>query len=80
MPDTIKIPSTVKMDMVMNNTCGLPDDLTVYMKLTKHEPFAIDVPCVNGIGSCEYDGCAMIADNPQASRLTTTSSARKFWK
>merc|ERR1719270_27740 len=41
----------------------LPDDLVIKMDLTKMEPFPLDVPCLNGLGSCEYDFCKILVDN-----------------
>ena len=62
MPDTIHLPSTVPLNMVSTVSEELPKDLIVFMKLVKHAPFPIDVPCVNGIGSCEYDGCSILTE------------------
>merc|ERR1719348_1379152 len=41
---------------------GLPSDLWMTMELNKQTPFPMHVPCLDGVGSCEYDLCAMIAD------------------
>ena len=33
----------------------LPTDLTLNLDLHKITPFPMTVPCLNGVGSCEYE-------------------------
>merc|ERR1719516_814119 len=40
----------------------LPEDLTLDMNLNKLTPSPMHVPCLNGVGSCEYELCPMITD------------------
>merc|ERR1712060_339224 len=40
----------------------LPTDLTLNLDLHKVTPFPMTVPCLNGVGSCEYELCPMIED------------------
>ena len=42
----------------------LPTDLVMKMDLQKETPFPMHVPCLDGIGSCEYDLCAILNDQP----------------
>lgn len=38
----------------------LPMDLVIKMDLQKVTPFPMTVPCLDGVGSCEYDICQYI--------------------
>merc|ERR1712098_629388 len=38
----------------------LPMDLMVKMDLEEITPFPMTVPCLDGVGSCEYDVCAIL--------------------
>merc|ERR1719419_90542 len=38
----------------------LPMDLVIKMDLQKVTPFPMTVPCLDGVGSCEYDVCAIL--------------------
>jgi len=60
LPDVINIPSTVDLNLVTDITKDLPVDLMAKLALKKLDPFPLNVPCVNGLGSCEYDGCKII--------------------
>merc|ERR1712002_1382825 len=57
MPDEIHIPSTMSLDMSWITRKELPMDLITDLKLKKYDPYSLSVPCVNGFGSCAYDGC-----------------------
>ena len=37
-----------------------PSDLISDLKLKKMDPFPVPVPCLNGFGSCPYDGCMVL--------------------
>merc|ERR1711860_28407 len=63
-PEVVYLPSTVHMNLVSTVSEPLPEDLIVFMDLVKHDPFPLDVPCLNGVGSCEYDGCEMLTSEP----------------
>ena len=43
-----------------NITMVIPDDLIGDLKLKIMEPFPVPVPCLNGLGSCPYDGKAIM--------------------
>jgi len=60
LPDSINIPSEVDVNMETQNTATLPTDLMCDLKLKKYAPYALDVPCLNGFGSCTYDGCKVM--------------------
>merc|ERR1712223_1166523 len=62
-PDEIPIPGEITMDINQLIRHDLPADLVLKMDLTKLEPFPLDVPCLNGLGSCEYDFCKILVDN-----------------
>merc|ERR1719266_938438 len=62
-PDTIPIPGEISMDINQLIKVDLPSDMVIKMELTKLEPFPLDVPCLNGLGSCEYDFCQILVDN-----------------
>jgi hypothetical protein len=50
-PDVIYIPGTAEMNMHCSIAADLPTDLKVKLKLKKLEPFPLDVPCLDGLGS-----------------------------
>ena len=50
-PDVIYIPGTVNMNLHARISADLPADLMVKLQLKKLEPFPIDVPCLDGLGS-----------------------------
>jgi hypothetical protein len=50
-PDEILIPGSVNLNMHTKITKDLPNDLMIKMNLKKLEPFPMDVPCLNGLGS-----------------------------
>jgi len=60
LPDSINIPSTVNLNVVSRAVHDLPADLMVKLDLKKLDPFPLSVPCLDGLGSCEYDGCKVI--------------------
>merc|ERR1712008_648223 len=43
------------------DTMPIPGEIS--MDLTKLDPFPLTVPCLNGLGSCEYDFCQILVDN-----------------
>lgn len=51
MPDEIYLPGTVTLTTKVNVLEQLPEDLIIEMKLKKLEPFPMEVPCLNGLGS-----------------------------
>merc|ERR1711962_216239 len=59
-PDSLCMPGVMKMDMDTLIRKDLPTDLMVKMAIKKLTPFPMNVPCLNGIGSCEYEICPMI--------------------
>ena len=60
LPDTIHIPGEVTLNMETKITEVIPDDLIGDLKLKIMEPFPVPVPCLNGLGSCPYDGKAIM--------------------
>ena len=40
----------------------LPSDLMMKLDLKKIDPFPMTVPCLDGVGSCDYDICQIITD------------------
>ena len=60
LPDTINIPGSVTLNMETKITAALPMDLISELSLKKMDPFPVPVPCLNGFGSCPYDGCMVM--------------------
>merc|ERR1712154_37010 len=77
MPDTINLPSKIPLNFVTELTEDLPGDLVIFMKLKKLQPYPLDVPCFNGVGSCEYDGCSVLTSNP--SSATSCTRLTRMW-
>jgi hypothetical protein len=50
-PDEIQIPGKVPLNMHSRISEDMPIDLMIKLKLKKLEPFPMDVPCLNGLGS-----------------------------
>merc|ERR1711872_459150 len=63
MPATMCMPSTVTVDIHSRNNQDMPMDLIMKLDLKKLTPFEMVVPCLNGIGSCEYEMCPMITED-----------------
>jgi len=61
-PDEICMPGTTVINMHTSIREDLPTDLTLNLDLHKITPFPMTVPCLNGVGSCEYELCPMIED------------------
>merc|ERR1712158_1444 len=61
-PDEICMPGTTAINMHTLIRKDLPTDLTLNLDLHKVTPFPMTVPCLNGVGSCEYELCPMIED------------------
>jgi len=53
------------MDIDTMLTEDMPNDLIIKLDLQKQDPFPLDVPCLNGLGSCEYDICSIIESNSE---------------
>merc|ERR1712029_1051879 len=53
-PDEIHLPGQVTLDINSVITEDFPADLVFKLDLEKQEPFPLEVPCLNGLGSCEY--------------------------
>jgi ganglioside GM2 activator len=58
--DEIPIPGDVPLDIESVIKSDLPNDLKIALKLVKQDPFPLEVPCLDGLGSCEYDICSII--------------------
>merc|ERR1712055_948638 len=63
MPDKMCMPSTNTVDLHSIIKEDLPTDLKMFLDLKKLTPFEMKVPCLNGVGSCEYDMCEMIENS-----------------
>jgi len=50
-PEEIEIPGTAIMNIHVTISRDMPEDLMIKLKLKKLEPFPMDVPCLNGLGS-----------------------------
>ena len=50
-PDEIPIPGQISMDIDSILTEDMPNDMVTKLNLKKLEPFPLDVPCLNGLGS-----------------------------
>merc|ERR1711874_864075 len=61
-PDEICMPGTTEINVHTRISEDLPMDLLIKMDLHKLTPFPMTVPCLNGVGSCEYEICPMIED------------------
>merc|ERR1712126_264212 len=61
-PDEICMPGNTVINMHTSIREDLPTDLTLNLDLHKITPFPMTVPCLNGVGSCEYELCPMIED------------------
>merc|ERR1712080_27359 len=61
-PDEICMPGNTVINMHTLIREDLPTDLTLNLDLHKITPFPMTVPCLNGVGSCEYELCPMIED------------------
>ena len=61
-PDEVCMPGTTEINVHTRISEDLPSDLLIKMDLHKLTPFPMNVPCLNGVGSCEYDICSMIED------------------
>ena len=59
-PDQVCMPGTTEINCHTRISEDLPMDLIIKMDLHKLTPFPMTVPCLNGVGSCEYEICPMI--------------------
>eukprot|EP00090_Calanus_glacialis_P036318 TRINITY_DN61952_c0_g1_i1.p1 TRINITY_DN61952_c0_g1~~TRINITY_DN61952_c0_g1_i1.p1 ORF type:complete len:191 (-),score=49.34 TRINITY_DN61952_c0_g1_i1:45-617(-) len=59
-PDEICMPGDTELNVHTRISEDLPMDLLIKMDLHKLTPFPMTVPCLNGVGSCEYEICPMI--------------------
>merc|ERR1719228_1299117 len=62
-PETMCMPSTNSVDLHSLIKEDLPTDLIMFLDLVKVTPFEMKIPCLNGIGSCEYELCPMIENS-----------------
>merc|ERR1712117_821322 len=60
MSEEICMPGTTTMTTKTVIREDLPTDLMLKLDLEKVTPFPMTVPCLDGIGSCEYDICKII--------------------
>ena len=61
-PDQICMPGTTELNVHTRISEDLPMDLIIKMDLHKLTPFPMTVPCLNGVGSCEYEVCPMLEE------------------
>merc|ERR1712029_286817 len=54
-PDQVCMPGTTEINCHTRISEDLPMDLIIKMDLHKLTPFPMTVPCLNGVGSCEYE-------------------------
>jgi len=59
-PETICMPGSTEMNVHTRMSEDLPMDLMLNLELSKTTPFPMHVPCMNGVGSCEYELCPML--------------------
>jgi len=64
MSEEICMPGTMEMTTETLIREDLPTDLIIYMDIKKLTPFPMHIPCLDGIGSCEYEACPMIESGP----------------
>ena len=50
-PDEVPIPGEIEMSLHTILHEDLPKDLVIKLDLVKQEPFPLEVPCLNGLGS-----------------------------
>ncbi|TRY61165.1 hypothetical protein TCAL_08395 [Tigriopus californicus] len=62
-PDVIYIPGSFDMSMFVVVKEDGPEDLYMGLEITRLDP-DLEVPCVDGIGSCPYDLCQIIDNFP----------------
>ena len=60
--EEICMPGTSHINVHTRVSEDLPSDLLIKMDLQKTTPFPMTVPCLDGVGSCEYDICKYIED------------------
>merc|ERR1711973_290826 len=60
-PDQVCMPGTTEINVHTRISEDLPTDLLIKMDLHKLTPFPMTVPCLNGVGSCEYEICPLLA-------------------
>jgi len=62
MDEVICMPGTTTMNTKTEIREDLPSDLMMKLDLKKIDPFPMTVPCLDGVGSCDYDICQIITD------------------
>merc|ERR1711894_106484 len=62
MEEVICMPGTTTMNTKTEMREDLPSDLMIKLDLKKIDPFPMTVPCLDGVGSCDYDICQIITD------------------
>eukprot|EP00095_Tigriopus_kingsejongensis_P011766 maker-scaffold119_size336447-snap-gene-0.11 protein:Tk11766 transcript:maker-scaffold119_size336447-snap-gene-0.11-mRNA-1 annotation:"hypothetical protein DAPPUDRAFT_309202" len=60
-PDEVSIPGSFQMSLVTEVTSDMPEDLYMGLQLLRVDP-PLEVPCVEGLGSCPYDLCKIISN------------------
>jgi len=60
MEEELCMPGSTTMNTVTRMREDLPTDLMVQLNLQKITPFPMTVPCLDGVGSCEYDICKIL--------------------
>merc|ERR550525_1473034 len=56
--EEICMPGTSNINVHTRVSEDLPSDLLIKMDLQKTTPFPMTVPCLDGVGSCEYDSAS----------------------
>ncbi|KAF0297483.1 Ganglioside GM2 activator [Amphibalanus amphitrite] len=65
-PDPVIVPGPMTLKFQGDLTADWPADMMIMVEVIKEDPFDIEVPCLNGLGSCEVDMCAYITQYPEA--------------
>ena len=60
MEEEICMPGVTYMNTHTLMREDLPSDLMIKLDLQKVDPFPMTVPCLEGVGSCEYDICKVM--------------------
>ena len=60
MEEEICMPGVTHMNTHTLMREDLPSDLMIKLDLQKVDPFPMTVPCLEGVGSCEYDICKVM--------------------
>lgn len=63
-PDPVIVPGKMTLKFQGDLTRDWPADMMLKVEVIKEDPYDIEVPCLNGLGSCEVDMCAYITKYP----------------